>query len=233
MKANSRSGNVADIKAQSALEPTGSASGKRKTISMFGDSIESYIHHLVSLREEYLASYPGECALGNNSAFHGSLRELTHADKEKIPTDLGYLEHIHKEMEYRLNETYSATMYLDYIGVARPNGLKCEEIDVDDFLSDKSKYDKSKKGVVAGVLIDNKAHKLFPSPPKYTRNGYSKMWPLDKGFRYLVLAITLAEQVDEAEISGRIKELLESFKTEIEESKNGGKKITMLKTERQ
>jgi len=133
MKANSRSGNVADIKAQSALEPTGSASGKRKTISMFGDSIESYIHHLVSLREEYLASYPGECALGNNSAFHGSLRELTHADKEKIPTDLGYLEHIHKELGYRLNETHSATRYLDYIGVARPSGLKCDEIDVDDF----------------------------------------------------------------------------------------------------
>ena len=73
----------------------------------------------------YLTSDPGRDTVASNIALHNAIQRLIKGDF----FDFDSLEKIHTQIDYRLRAMDLADLFVEALGLSRPNGMKCAEWD--------------------------------------------------------------------------------------------------------
>lgn len=73
----------------------------------------------------YLASVPGRDTVASNVSLHNAIQRLEIGDSY----DFEELERIYTQIEYRLRAMDAADIFVEALGLSKPNGMKCAEWD--------------------------------------------------------------------------------------------------------
>ena len=204
--------------AETPLEATGSAPGKRKISGLYGGEPSAFVRKVIANGNEYLNSYQGNDDTGNDGSLHNLIRRISNGQE----TDEAQIERAWNAIRYRMNQMTTADRYIKAMQIPWPLGQQCCEFDTENI---EKTIGRDKFNSILRTIFDDHPV-LFPKPTD------EQGLPFYKGHFYIAAAFHYAG-LSKEDVQSKLKTLGRKVDAEVEEQKNLMKRDPEVTSKRQ